>query len=141
MQYNLLLAKEQPLFCSPVNFPPSQKWRNLLEVERSGWCSQNMDLSCAVAEQLCVSDVTYVSLLPRLEALPPTRLYVPPWLAWNGINDRFAIVPRPRWAEHSLRWGVAWQGDTLQMEVRNFGGLHRFFFKKILARKLTLNDA
>eukprot|EP00667_Euglena_gracilis_P012269 EG_transcript_12589 len=39
-------------------------------------------------------DVTYVSLLPRLEALPPTRLYVPPWLAWNGINDRFAIVPR-----------------------------------------------
>lgn len=38
----------------------------------------------------------YVSPLVRLRSLSPTHIYVPPWLSWGGINDRFAIVPR-RW--------------------------------------------
>eukprot|EP00667_Euglena_gracilis_P013975 EG_transcript_14457 len=39
-------------------------------------------------------DVTYVSPMVRLRSLSPTHIYVPPWLSWGGINDRFAIVPR-----------------------------------------------
>eukprot|EP00667_Euglena_gracilis_P015371 EG_transcript_15989 len=39
-------------------------------------------------------DVTYVSPLPRLGSLSPARIYVPSWLMWGGINDRFAVVPR-----------------------------------------------